>query len=212
MDVFDLTHAMYPGMPVYPGDEPPVFIPVNSIEESFFLQRKVSFTTHSGTHIDGPAHMIKGGRTLDQFSPGTFIGKALILNITRVTSRIITTGDLEQYDNDIAGIDFVILHTGWSRLWGTPGYYEGYPVLSSEAATWLSAFPLKGIGVDAFSIDIENSPDYGIHKIFLGRNITIIENLTGLDVLPAQSFLFLCFPLKIEHSEGSPVRAIAIFP
>ena len=44
----------------------------------------------------------------------------------------------------------------------------------------------------------------------LGREILLIENLTNLDQLPATPFTFQCFPLKVEHADGSPVRAIAL--
>jgi kynurenine formamidase len=48
------------------------------------------------------------------------------------------------------------------------------------------------------------------HHILLGSEIILIENLTNLDVLPDGIFMFQCLPLKIEHADGSPVRAIAI--
>jgi len=80
----------------------------------------------------------------------------------------------------------------------------------------LTNFNLKGIGVDAFSLDKiisaekvtkENLPN---HFIFLGKEIILIENLANLDKIPSNIFTFHCFPLKVEDADGSPVRAIAI--
>jgi len=68
---------------------------------------------------------------------------------------------------------------------------------------------LKGVGVDAISVDPVGSSTFVIHKIFLQKNILIIENLTNLERLP-QTCLFTCLPLKIKDADGSPVRAAGI--
>jgi kynurenine formamidase len=34
--------------------------------------------------------------------------------------------------------------------------------------------------------------------------------LTNVDRLPESGFTFQCFPLYIEHADGSPVRAVAM--
>ena len=51
--------------------------------------------------------------------------------------------------------------------------------------------------------------DFINHRMFMQKNILIIENLTNIDKLPKKIFEFTCLPLKIEDSDGSPVRAIA---
>ena len=38
----------------------------------------------------------------------------------------------------------------------------------------------------------------------------IFENLNDLDKIPEGMFDFYCVPLKIEHADGSPVRAFAV--
>jgi kynurenine formamidase len=40
--------------------------------------------------------------------------------------------------------------------------------------------------------------------------MVLIENLVRLEDLPAEGFLFCCFPLKIAGGDGSPVRAVGI--
>ena len=85
-------------------------------------------------------------------------------------------------------------------------------MLSTETATWISGFRLKGLGVDMISIDREGTSDFPVHRILLAQNILIIENLTNLKGLPQVGFSFSCLPLKFENADGSPVRAIAIIP
>lgn len=138
------------------------------------------------------------------------IGKAFILNLKSISKPTIELSDLEQHQNRIRNSEFILLYTGWSRLWGKETYFQGYPVLSLEAAQWLSNFELKGLGTDMISVDEAGSSEFPIHRILLARNIIIIENLTNLQSLPNIDFIFSCFPLKIKQADGSPVRAMAI--
>ena len=61
MKVIDLTHTIRPDMPVYPGTEPPQFLPANSYEKDGFKETKLCMFTHTGTHMDPPAHLYAGG-------------------------------------------------------------------------------------------------------------------------------------------------------
>jgi len=110
----------------------------------------------------------------------------------------------------LEGCEFVLFHTGWSRLWGKETYFEGFPVLAPAAAHWLADRELKGIGFDAVSVDPVGSADYPNHRILFRKGMLSIENLTGLEPLIGRRFLFSCLPLKIEEADGSPVRAVAI--
>jgi arylformamidase len=210
MQIIDLTQTLSPQMPVYPGTEPPVFEVGCSLEADGFVEKKLSFFSHTGTHLDAPAHLLPGGRTLDQFPVGQFVGPACCLDLSKQLGRSIEVADLEPYREALAQADFCLLHTGWSRLWGSPAYFDGYPVLSTAAARWLCRFPLKGVGFDAISADPVSSADLPIHRILLGQGLVLIENLCNLDQLLAQRAIFSCLPLKLVEADGSPVRAVAM--
>lgn len=65
---------------------------------------------------------------------------------------------LQSYDLD--GVDFVLFCTGWDKKWGSPDYYEGFPCLTADAAAYLAALPLKGVGEDTISLDPCDSVDF----------------------------------------------------
>ena len=65
MKVIDLTHTICQNMPVYPGTEPPTFEPANSYEKDGFKETKISMFTHTGTHMDPPAHLFPHLTRLD---------------------------------------------------------------------------------------------------------------------------------------------------
>jgi kynurenine formamidase len=210
MKIIDLTHSISPNMPVYPGTEPPVFITGCSIDDVGFLEKKITMYSHTGTHIDAPAHIFNGAKTLDQFSLEHFFGKTFLLNLRLSKKQPITINDLEPHQDLIKNSDFLLLNTGWSQFWNSKSYFHDYPVLSADAASWLINCDLKGVGSDTISADEFDSQDFPIHNIFLSHDVIIIENLTNLDALAENQFLFSCLPLTIEQADGSPVRAVAI--
>ncbi len=211
MTVIDLSHPVFPGMPVYPGDEPTAFTPTATIERDGYAGRRIAFDTHAGTHVDAPAHLIPGGATLDRMPLSAFVGPAVVIDLSDRAAGEVLPGELEPFRSRLQRADFVLFRTGWSRFWGAPGYDAGYPVLSAGAAARLAAFRLKGIGVDAPSADAPGSRDLPVHRLLLGRGLVIVENLANLEALPAGPFTFLCLPLPLADAEGAPARAAAIF-
>ncbi|MDD2573768.1 MAG: cyclase family protein [Bacillota bacterium] len=210
MKVVDLTHTIHPDTPVFPGTEQPIFSRANTIERDGFRETKITMYSHTGTHIDAPAHMLDGGLSLDSINIEGFIGKAVILDFSNLKSGLIDIDDIKPWEKKIQRALFVIIKTGWSKYWGQDKYYGGFPSLSREAAGWLAGFNLKGIGVDAISIDDMDSTTFDVHKTLLSNNILIIENLTNLDAVENEYFTLCVMPLKTKDSDGSPVRAAAI--
>ncbi|MGI6685815.1 MAG: cyclase family protein [Bacillota bacterium] len=210
MKITDLTHFIYPDMPVFPGTEQPIFEKANTLEKEGFLEAKITMYSHTGTHIDAPAHMLSNGPCLEHLDINHFIGKAAVLDFSTTREKIINIHDLRPYAEKIKNVEFIIIKTGWSKYWGDQKYYEKFPSLSEESAKWLSEFNLKGVGIDAISIDNINSATFSIHKILLSKNIIIIENLTNLDSISKEYFILSILPLKNKNADGSPVRAVSI--
>jgi len=210
MIAIDLSHELAPGMPYVPGTEPPVFSRPFTLASHGFTEQKITLLTHSGTHMDAPAHILEAGPTLEQLGLPHFIGRAAVLDLTCLAGKIIALDDMLPFRQRLDGKDFVLLRTGWSEQWGNAAYFRDYPVLAEPAAQWLAGFQFKGIGVDAISFDAHDSTALPIHHVFLERNIVLIENLASLEKIPADEFLFCALPLKITETDGAPVRAIAL--
>lgn len=213
MKIIDLTHEIYPDMPVFPGTVPPRLKKTNTMEKDGFIETIITMSSHTGTHVDAPAHMLKDGRTLDTFVIEHFAGNAVVLDFTNRNIKQIEVSDLKTIESMLnVDVQFVILKTGWSQYWGTPKYYEGFPYLSDEAAEWLTNYSLKGIGIDTISIDSMDSTVFSVHKIFMRHNILIIENLDNLASINSKRCLFAVMPIKTKLADGSPARAIVFQP
>lgn len=209
MKSYDLTHIIQESMPVYPGTQPPKLIPVNTLEEDGFAETSLTLYSHTGTHMDAPAHMYMDGLTLDQMNVERFIGPALCIDVRKVGKHI-TLENLIPYQKLIGESDFVLFCTGWSSKWGSPAYFEDFPILEEAAANWLAAHNLKGIGIDAISVDPTEGHEFTNHGILFGACLFIIENLKGLEEIISKKILLTCLPINFENSDGAPVRAVAL--
>jgi len=210
MKILDLTHVIKPEMPVFPGTEPPEIIEANKIEEDGFREKKLKMYSHTGTHMDAPAHLFKGGKTLDSYNVGHFFGKAFLVDMSAQGGKT-SKETLESFEKELKAADYVLFHTGWTAYWGQDEYFVDFPCLENEAAEYLASFNLKGVGFDSISADPTDDSTLANHRIFLEKEMVIVENLKNLEKLPRQGFfLFSCMPLKIIDSDGSPIRAAAI--
>ena len=210
MQIIELSHPIHPSMPVYPGASPPAIVPLAEIDTHGFEEHRIEIPSHTGTHLDVPSHMLKGGASLDQFPPDGFIGPGIVINTVAGNAHQISVSDLESHRRRLATAEFALIYTGWYRHWGQPAYFERFPCLDRSAAQWLSEMGLKGVGIDTPSFDRMHSNRHPIHKIFFSRNVILIENLTNLDPLPQSGFTMVCLPLPIERADGSPIRAVAL--
>jgi len=211
MTVIDLSHPLNPDTPVYPGTPSIQFDRANTVAEDGFLEHRLTLSTHAGTHVDAPAHLIAGAATLDDLPVGWFLGRAAVLDPGPLDGHgKVTAAHVEASLERLAGCDFVLLRTGWSTRWGQPSYLEGFPCLTPAAAAALVGLGVRGVGVDTISVDPVGDPDLAVHQMLLGGGVVIVENLANLDRLPDSGFTFHALPLRITGGDGSPVRAVAV--
>ena len=203
----DLTHTLKNNITVYPGTTKPSFEQVSNIEKDGFAEMDMMINSHLGTHIDAPAHILLGAKTLEEFPIDKFIGAGLALDCTELNS--ITLDFLKPHEATIKKVDFILFYTGWQDKWNTPNYFDEFPTLTQEATKWLVTFSLKAVGFDVISVDKMTDEALLNHHILLEKEILIIENMTNLDKLISKEFELNCIPLKIENSDASPVRAFA---
>lgn len=213
MKVIDLTHFISEDMPVYPGTEPPILAPANTYEKDGFKETLMTMYTHTGTHMDPPAHLYAGRTTLDSFPVDQFVGKALVIDC-----RDLKEGDRIGIDRINAvkekadAADFLLFMNGWDRRWGTDDYFKDYPYIDDEVADYIIAQKKKGVGLDVIGIDPIADENLTIHKkLFKNNEIVVIENLENLDLCGEDLFTFIALPLKHVNGDGSPIRAIALW-
>lgn len=65
------------------------------------------------------------------------------------------------------------------------------------------------MGIDTASIDYGQSQDFQAHRILMGENIPVFENVANLDKVPAKGAIVYALPMKIGEGTGAPLRIIA---
>lgn len=206
MIVADLTRRMMPGMPVWPGDPPLTAVPAADAGRDGCAVTRVTLGTHCGTHMDAPAHVLPGGRTLDRFPPERFLGWAVT---ARSRGPQITEADLQPVLESAVRAGFLLVHTGWDVHWGDADCFTGYPPLTEGAAALLAGSGLRCLGLDTPGPDAPGDASLPHHRALLGADILLVENLRGLDRLPDVPVRFQALPLALAGADGAPVRAVA---
>jgi len=159
--------------------------------------------THTGTHLDAPAHILSGGKTLDDFPISSFTGKTIKVDIKSINAL----------DKIHKPLDGIIFDSGWYKYFNNPEIYYGSdrPEIPKFLVKKSIEMGIKFFGCDLPSVDESGSKDKPIHNALLGTNIIVYESLTNLDQLPLLTpFKFYGFPLPFVGLDGSPVRAIGV--
>lgn len=206
MTLVDLSHPMRTGMPVYPGDPEVEFTPVHFVHPDGVAVQRITFSSHSGTHLDAPSHSIVGGRTVDQVPLELLWGPAWVLRAPDAAGHSISIADVE-IPETLPSI--VCVATGWDRHYASADV-TAHPFVSLELAELLWARGARVLGVDMMSPDPSASPNetLPVHEFWLGNDGVIIENLTGLDKIPDEVEMSL-MPISLAGVDGGPVRAVA---
>lgn len=210
MKVIDLTYTLTENMQVYPGTKPPVLKGSAGYEKFGCRETILTVYSHTGTHMDAPAHIFPDGTTLDKLDASMFFGKALVIDCRGAVGEIgmeYIEPNMELCDK----ADFLLFMTGWDEFYGEDKFFKDYPLISEDVCRYLKSSGKKGAGFDVISPDPVSGGELIRHKILLsGEDFVIIENLTGLDALGSGLVDFYAFPLKFDNADGSPVRAVAV--
>ncbi len=203
MKYIDLTHIFTDDTPVYPGDPKSSLEQVAFIENDTYNDHKLTTVMHVGTHMDAPLHMINNGKRIDQLSLEQFFGKGVLLDVRG--KKEIDASVLEE--KQIPRDSIVLLYTGYGSKYRTDEYYKDIPKFTEDFAQKMVDCGVKIVGMDMLGPDPDQP--WPTHKILLGNDIPILENLTNLDqLLDSKDVEVIALPANL-HADAAPVRVVA---
>lgn len=200
----DLSVPLHSGMISWPGDPPVRIERVQDAEKGDEASvSRLDMGSHTGTHVDSPAHFIGGGATIDRMPLEVAIGRARVLDIR--DSRAVTAEELESHE--IRRGERVLFKTRNSqRRWSSEPFAPDYVHVSPAAARHLAAARVSLVGIDYLSVGpFEGGAE--VHRILLSAGIWILEGLDLSAAGPGPCEL-VCLPLRIETGDGAPARAL----
>jgi arylformamidase len=181
--------------------------------------QKICLATHIGTHVDAPFHFVDGATTVENMPLEKYAGPGLLLDLRSAAKgqQPLTIEELTQAgaNSDSVKDQIVVLFTGWAEAEsGGPRFYGHGPYLGTAAASYLADCGANAVAVD-FPIDkhpetpLSTIKDFPVHRLLLGQNIPLIENLINLDKLVGKQFELWALPLKLKGGDGAATRAVA---
>lgn len=201
----DVSVTLRTGMVSWPGDPPA------RISHALHMElgdpctvSLLEMGAHTGTHMDAPAHFVRGGIGIDNMPLDAAIGLGRIIPIRDRVS--IKPDELAKYH--IRRGQRVLFKTHNSdHCWDTDGFTEDFVYLSATAAEYLVDRQVRLVGVDYLSVGGFRADGVETHLALLNAGIWIIEGLNLKQVRPGRVQL-ICLPLKIAGGDGAPARAL----
>lgn len=207
MRTYDVTVPLRAEMPAWEGETGPRLEWRSRIEQGGDYDLSVvTLSSHSGTHVDAPAHYEAGGPTVESLAADTLVGPAVVVEHGRPAD--ITAADLEALGVD-GGRSRVLFKTVNGALWDDAAFHRDYVALARDGAERLVELGVRLVGIDYLSIESFESPGFRVHHTLLGAGVVVLE---GVDLrrVPPGEYLLVCAPLPMAGAEGAPARVFLI--
>ncbi|MEG4014432.1 MULTISPECIES: cyclase family protein [unclassified Microcoleus] len=224
-NIIDLTHAIHPNIPIWPGDPAIAFETVSQIEKHGYFLRKFSIGEHSGTHINAPNSFDPAGASVDNYEAQSLVSPAIAIDIREATvanpDYTLTVSDIlnwEQQHKLIEPGKIVLLYTGWQEKWDNKQAFFNpdaggichFPGFGKAATQFLlEERSVAGIGTDTHGVDPGQDESFAVNKMVLGKQRIVLENLANLHLLPATDITLVIGILRLLGGSGSPVSVLA---
>ena len=195
--VIDISLSIGAGQTVWPGDPPVLVEPVSRVEAGDVAAvSRLTLGTHTGTHVDPPAHFLAGGATVDELPLDVLVGPAVVADLTGGAPI------------DAARLEALRLPAGTVRLLLKTQGTASTGALTPDGAAWLVEQGVRLVGVDTLSIE-PATDDYPVHRCLLGAGVIIVEGLDLSGAAPG-GYRLVCLPLRIAGGDGAPARAVLL--
>lgn len=220
--IINLSYALCNKTPVYGGGASPLIATGKRILNGDSCNTmEVSLTSHTGTHIDLPAHFDVSGKTLTDYpAKFWFVEEVECLfadrNRTFLPGELIDSVMIEKLVRDDINYsaEVILLRTGFCEKREAEIYWKEPPGIDPNLPDFLrKSFPkLKFFGMDLISVSSFANREAGrkAHKAFLKHSNPIlpIEDM-NLSRLPESLSNMLIAPLYIKEADGSPCTIFA---
>jgi arylformamidase len=207
MAVYDISLPISESLVTWPGDPRVQVSRLQDLQKGDAVTvSQVSMGVHTGTHIDAPAHYIRGGAHIEALDLNILIGPALVVetgNSPEIGAALLDSLTIPET------AERLLFHTSNSKLWmRQETFSRDFVAITEDGAAWLTARKIRLVGVDYLSV----APFYNsmpTHHILLAGNTVILEGL-NLHGITAGPYQLVCLPLKLVGCEGAPARAVLL--
>ncbi len=187
VSMWDITRPIHEHMPAWPGTPAPRQRWLERMQHGHVADvSEWTLNAHAGTHLDAPAHFLVDAPDLETVGLAALVGPCTVLSYHAL-------------GGSAANRVLVKLRPGRG--------------LTTADAQTLVQRGSRLVGVDALSVEPEASVNEGapVHRLLLANGVAILEDL-DLTQVPDGEYTLVALPLRLQHAEASPVRAILLPP
>jgi len=214
-EIIDISLTVDNNTVVYPGNVPVGIEVHNQMPEDSSHLSKVTFGTHTATHVDAPKHCVIGGKTLDQLPLDHFVGECIVVDAShraggeaaQIEDLAATLEALEKTEADLKDARVLFKTSNSDR--GFDEFYDDFVYVDGDLADYLASQEVALVGIDYLSIKQRGSSDHRPHDSLLEVDIPILEGINMKEVEEGVYDL-ICLPMKLGGVEGGPVRAVLV--
>ena len=217
--IIPLSYPLSTKTPIYPNTPGPVICPLRSIDQGDSANTStITFSNHSGTHLDAPSHFCKEGATIaDYLMRDTQFFPAYYIDIPKRESGEICVSDLEGSISHVQDAEALLIRTGWHTIRSDDPerYCNDHPWVLPEVPQYLreKCPRLRLFGLDQISVSsvLHRETGHACHRKFLcdEKSILLLEDLNLSDTRIKGAFRMHIYPYFIEDIDGVPVIVIA---
>ena len=219
--ILELTHPLSSDIPSWDGKADFELSTITDYKDctppDLFRTQKINASVSLGTHMDAPAHVIPGGRTIDKLTLEELVVDCVVIDVSQEAHEnyLVMPSAIEKFEKEhgeIADHSLVIFYTGWSKYWGNPEKYHnkfGFPSVDVSMAEILLQRKVVGLGIDTFSCDTGKN-GFPVHRAILGADKYLVENIANANLLPTIGGKIFVLPTKLNNATEAPVRLIAL--
>lgn len=217
--IIPVSYPLSVKTPLYPNTPAPVIHSLRSINKGDGANTSsITFSTHTGTHIDAPSHFCKEGTTIaDCLTVDTTFFPAYCIDIPKPKSEEILISDISERIALVQDAEAILIRTGWHtiRFEDPERYCNDHPWISPEVPGFLrDVCPnLRLFGIDQISISsiLHREAGKECHRMFLCYEppILLLEDvdLSNIQLLNGVNTLYI-YPHLIDEIDGVPVVAV----
>jgi arylformamidase len=201
--LWDISPAIGPGSPVYPGDTPFALRWTWSIGHDCPVNvSELLMSPHTGAHTDAPLHYDAAGAAIADVPLDIYLGRCRVIHAIDA-GPLVEPRHLDGALADVPGR--VLIRT--ARHARIDAWDPDFAAIAPAAIDLLQAAGVRLIGVDTPSLDPANSKTLDSHQRVRAHGMAILEGIV-LDDVPAGDYELIALPLKIRGGDASPVRAV----
>ncbi|MDA3039390.1 MAG: cyclase family protein [Actinomycetota bacterium] len=200
-----LGHVLNEDASMFRGDPKTKIRVVATVSKYGYMVEKITIGSHTGTHLDAPAHFIENGRAVDELNADELVWPVYVIDVRGRMAELAAADDPVDFQlsvEDVAaalGLDpdpdpdpdpeakeelqpnsIVVLVTGFEDDFGTEAYHNPIPGFSGAAVEYLFRQGATALGTDNLGPDASSDREYRATYTALFLDGVVVADLNNL--------------------------------